>query len=135
MQSSTLPQTAQQTDMQTAARGHSRCAVRMLYAFDDCPPDRLIRICRLLQKRGYDGDSAAYVMPLGTSYGTQHRHRFYLSVEECPPTETQPFPPTWILEEYGVRIAAASMLCCLDEHARCLCAHGAVQTLAALALS
>ena len=127
MQSSALPQTAANTELQPAHRTKKRGTVRMLYAFDDCPPDRMIRICRLLQKRGYDGDSAAYVMP--------HTHRFYLSVEEAQPTEAQPIPPTWLLEEFGVRIAAASMLCCLDEHARCLCANHAVEALAALDLS
>ena len=135
MQSSSLPQTAAKTEAQPAARTHSRGAVRMLYAFDDCSPDRMIRICCLLQKRGYRGDSAVYVMPSCTPHGMPHAHRFYLSVEESPPTADVPFSPTWLLEEFGVRIAAASMLCCLDEHARCLCAHGAVQTLAALALS
>lgn len=131
MQSSALPQTAAKTEEQPITRPRGHRAVRMLYAFDDCPPDRMIRICALLQKRGYDGESAAYV----TRHGTPRSHRFYLSVEECPPTDDQPFPPTWLLEEYGVRIAAASMLCCLDEHARCLCAHDAVNTLAALDLS
>ena len=113
------------TEASAASKPSARAAVRALYAFDDCPPERLIRICRLLQKRGYRGTSAAYVMP--------HTRRFYLTVEESPQSDEMP-QPTGILEEYGTRIAAASMLCCLDEHARCLCDGDAVGTIAALAL-
>lgn len=101
-------------------------AARALYAFDDCPPDRMIRLCRLLYDRGFRGDSTLYVMP--------HTHRFYLSVEEPIPEEGAPLPPTLLFEEFGTRIVSASILCCLDEHARCLCAHDAIPTVAALML-
>ena len=134
MQSSSLPLSAAKNETKPRINTHSRGAVRVLYAFDDCPPDRMIRICRLLQKRGYVGDSAVYVMSGIKSHGMQHSHRFYLSVEDASPSADGTFPPTWLLEEFGTRIAAASMLCCLDEHARCLCAHDAVASLAALAL-
>ncbi len=107
-------------------RARKRTAARALYAFDDCPPACMIRICCLLHNSGFHGDSTLYIMP--------HTHRFYLSVEEPVPEEGTPLPPTLLLEEFGTRIVSASMLCCLDEHARCICAHDAVQTLAALAL-
>ena len=103
-----------------------RTAARALYAFDDCPPDQMIRICRLLHDRGFSGDSAVYLMP--------YSQRFYLSVEESPHRNGAVLPPTLLLEEFGTRIASASMLCCLDEHARCICAHDAVAVLAALAI-
>ncbi|MBR5871702.1 MAG: adaptor protein MecA [Clostridia bacterium] len=125
MQSSAYPLTESHTEAPAASKASNRAAVRALYAFDNCPPERLIRICCLLQKRGYHGASAAYVMP--------HTRRFYLTVEEYPQSD-ELLPPTGILEEYGTRIAAASMLCCLDEHARCLCDGDAVAAIAALAL-
>lgn len=109
MQSTIQPTAARHPAVQTRT-------TRTLYAFDACPPERLCRLCRLLQKRGYIGDSTVWVMP--------HTRRFYLAVEESR--------PMGLLEEFGVRIAAASMLCCLGEHARCLCAHDAVARLAAL---
>ena len=124
MQSSALPQTAHKNEAAASVRPRSRGGVRTLYVFDDCPPERMLRICRLLQKRSYHGESAVYVMP--------HARRFYLCVEEVPPSAQMPFPPTMILEEFGTRIAAASMLSCLDEHARCLCPQNAVAELAAL---
>lgn len=121
------PKTASLTEAAAPKTGrHRRTTARALYAFDDCPPDCLIRLCRLLHDRGFCGDSALYVMP--------HTHRFYLSVEEPIPTDGAPLPPTLLFEEFGTRIVSASMLCCLDEHARCLCAHDAVPTLAALML-
>lgn len=126
MQSTAIPQTPPQAEAAQTVRTRKRAAARALYAFDDCPPDRLIRICRLLQNRGFCGDSAAYVMP--------YSGRFYLSVEEHPPTADMPLPPTLLLEEFGTRIASASMLCCLGEHARCLCEHDAVALLAALTM-
>ncbi len=107
-------------------RVRRRPAARALYAFDDCPPDRLIRLCRILCDRGYRGDSALYVMP--------HTHRFYLSIEETIPEDGAPLSPTLLLEEFGCRIVSASILCCLGEHARCLCAHDAIPTMAALML-
>lgn len=110
--------------VQTApAAARRRAPVRVLYAFDGCTPDRFIRICRCLQRGGYHGDSAAYVMP--------DRGRFYLSVEEWDGDEAL-LPPTALLAEFGVRIAAASLSVCLCEHARCLCDHGAVEAIAAL---
>ena len=126
MQSSAIPTAAALTEAAPTAHPHRRSAVRALYAFDDCPPDRMIRICRLLQKRGFHGDSAVYVMP--------HTGRFFLSVEEKPPTADSPISPTLLLEEFGTRIASASMLYCLGEHAKCLCGHDAVASLAALIL-
>ncbi|MBE6658938.1 MAG: adaptor protein MecA [Ruminococcaceae bacterium] len=126
MQSSAIPTPVPLTETPHPPRPRTRSTVRALYAFDDCPPDRMIRICHLLQKRGYCGDSAVYVMP--------HSGRFYLTVEERPPTADQPFPPTLLLEEFGTRIASASMLCCLCEHAKCLCEHDAVAVLAALTM-
>ena len=107
-------------------RTRKRTVQRSLYAFDDCPPARMIRICCLLRDRGFHSDSTLYIMP--------HSRRFYLSLEEPLPPEGAPLPPTVLLEEFGVRIASASMLCCLDEHARCLCAHDAVETIAALSV-
>ena len=126
MQSSAITQAAHARESAPAAKPHSRTAVRALYAFDDCTPACFVRICSLLLRRGYSGDSAAYVMP--------RSRRFYLSVEEQPLSADLPYPPTGILAEYGTRIAAASMLCCLDEHARCLCEHDAVARIAALAI-
>jgi len=103
---------------------HKRTAAKTLYAFDDCPPARMIRICRLLHDRGFGGDSTLYVMP--------DSHRFYLSIEESISKDSAQLPPTLLLEEFGTRIVSASMLCCLDEHARCICAHDAVSVMAAL---
>lgn len=128
MQSTTLPNSVSQTEPRQDVFPQQRHGVlRALYAFDGCTPDRLIRICRLLQERGFTGDSAAYVMP--------HSGRFYLSVEErLPHTADRLLPPTLLLEEFGTRIASASLLCCLGEHARCLCEHDAVASLAALTI-
>ena len=108
------------------SRVRRRTAAHALYAFDACPPDRLIRLCAMLCDRGYRGDSTLYIMP--------HSRRFYLSVEEPVPEEGAPLPPTLLLEEFGCRIVSASFLCCLGEHARCLCAHDAIPTMAALML-
>ncbi len=105
-------------------RTRRRTAAHALYAFDDCPPDCLIRLCSMLCERGYRGDSALYIMP--------NSHRFYLSVEEPVSEEGAPLSPTLLLEEFGCRIISASILCCLGEHARCLCAHDAIPTMAAL---
>lgn len=107
-------------------RPHRRTAAQALYAFDSCTPDRLIRLCAILCDRGYHGDSALYIMP--------NSRRFYLSVEEPLSEEGMPLPPTLLLEEFGCRIVSASILCCLGEHARCLCAHDAIPTMAALML-
>lgn len=126
MQSTAIPQTSPQAEAAQTVPPRKRTAARALYAFDDCPPADMIRICRLLHDRGFRGDSTLYVMP--------HTHRFYLSIEEPIPTEDTPLPPTLLLEEFGVRIASASMLCCLGEHARCICAHGAVPALARLSM-
>ena len=121
----TAPISAPSPTSAPTLRTQRRTAARVLYAFDDCTPACMIRICRLLQNRGFCGDSTLYVMP--------HSRRFYLCLEEMPMREGAPLPPTLLLEEFGVRIASASMLCCLDEHARCICAHDAVASLAALA--
>lgn len=127
MQSTALPQTPPQAEAAApSVRTRKRTAAQALYAFDDCTPACMIRICRLLHDRGFRGDSTLYVMP--------HTHRFYLSIEEPIPAENTPLPPTLLLEEFGVRIASASMLCCLGEHARCICAHGAVPALARLSM-
>ncbi len=99
-------------------------AQRTLYALE-LSPDTFVRLCAALHARGYRADSAAYV-------GTGRSPRFYLAVEEERPSAAHPIPPTAILEEFGVRIAAASMLCCLGEHAHCLAEHDAVAKIAAL---
>ena len=107
-----------------SSRTQKLSAAKTLYAFDQCPPARMIRICRLLHDHGFCGDSTLYVMP--------HSHRFYLSIEEQLSKDGTQLPPTLLLEEFGTRIVSASMLCCLDEHARCICAHDAVSVMAAL---
>ncbi len=127
MQSTAVPHPTTSADAAAqTVRTRRRTAAQALYAFDDCTPACMIRICRLLHDRGFRGESTLYVMP--------HTHRFYLSVEEPIPAAGKPLPPTLLLEEFGVRIASASMLCCLGEHARCICAHNAVASLAALDL-
>lgn len=126
MQSTVTPQTTSLPETHPSVGTRRRTAAQALYAFDDCTPACMIRICRLLHDRGFRGESALYVMP--------HTHRFYLSVEEPVPAVGKPLPPTLLLEEFGVRIASASMLCCLGEHARCICTHDAVTSVAALDL-
>ena len=126
MQSTATPQTTSLPETHPSVGTRRRTAAQVLYAFDDCTPACMIRICRLLHDRGFRGESTLYVMP--------HTHRFYLSVEEPVPAVGKPRPPTLLLEEFGVRIASASMLCCLGEHARCICAHDAVASVAALDL-
>ena len=122
MQTTHPPLTEKQVQIPSAS-AHRRAPVRVLYAFDGCTPDCFIRICRFLQRGGYHGDSAAYVMP--------DTGRFYLSVEEYDSDDVL-LPPTALLAEFGVRIAAALLSVCLCEHAKCLCEHGAVEAIAAL---
>ena len=98
---------------------------RVLYAIDASDPETFILACAALCAHGYTSDSAAYV-----SHG--FAPRFYLCVEESSPTASQPIPPTAILEEFGTRIAAPSLLCCFGEHAHCLAAHSAAERIAAL---
>lgn len=125
MHSTAIPHTPSLTETTVpSSHTHKRIAAKTLYAFDDCPPARMIRICRLLHDHGFRGDSTLYVMP--------HSHRFYLSIEETTAKDAESLPPTLLLEEFGTRIVSASMLCCLDEHARCICAHDAVAVMAAL---
>ena len=111
--------------------GTRRPRPHIRYALRHCTPDTLICVCRALRARGYRGDSAAYTVPGHPAEQTC----FYLAVEEEPPGAAHPIPPTAILDEYGTRIAAASMLVCLSEHAVCIAAHHAVEQLAALYIS
>lgn len=116
--------------MQTVTQSPRKAAIsattiqRTLYALE-LSPDTFVRLCAALHARGYRADSAAYV-DMGTS------PRFYLTIEEERPSVAHPIPSTAILEEFGVRIAAASMLCCLGEHTHCLAEHDAVSKIAAL---
>ncbi len=107
--------------------------VCVLYSFDDCLPQTFIELCRILQDRGFSGESAAYVL----CTENKDTARFYLALWEerygaGRERTVLPIPRTAILEEFGKRITASSMLSCLSEHARCIAASGAVEWIAAL---
>ena len=103
-----------------------------LYAFEPCSPDTWILVCGLLLERGYAGDSAAYILPHAPGQ-EDDRAQFFLVLSEHAHRDTgSTLSPAAILDEYGTRIAASSMLLCLTEHAVCLADHNALQRLAAL---
>lgn len=103
-----------------------------LYAFEPCSPDTWILVCGLLLERGYAGDSAAYILPHAPGQ-EDDRAQFFLVLSEYAHRDTcSTLSPAAILDEYGTRIAASSMLLCLTEHAVCLADHNALQRLAAL---
>ncbi len=107
--------------------------VCVLYSFDDCHPQTFIELCRLLHRRGFSGESAAYMLHTENS----DTARFYLALWEerfgvGGERAMLPIPRTALLEEFGKRITASSMLSCLSEHAQCIAASDAVEWIAAL---
>ena len=96
----------------------------LAFSFDAL--DHLLRVCRRLYERSYDGQSAAY-------HGDEGRYYLLLSDRSgsryASPHERIPFS---FINEYGTQQNAQAIRLYIREHARAICEQNAIARLSAL---